>query len=49
MFGGVFGDQLGKRKINNKTFFFPIGKGAVHRWVELQTGGIPPEGRYNHG
>ena len=49
MFGGVFGDKLGERKMNNKTYFFPIGKGAVHRWKELETTGSPPQARFNHG
>ena len=29
--------------------FFPIGKGAKHRWKELETKGAAPEGRFHHG
>ena len=28
---------------------FPIGKGAKHRWRELETKGAAPEGRFHHG
>ena len=28
---------------------FPIGKGAKHRWKELETKGAAPEGRFHHG
>ena len=49
MFGGVFGENLLERKLNNKTFFFPIGKDALHRWKEIETVGSAPEGRFYHG
>jgi len=49
MFGGVFGDKLLERKVNNKTFFFPIGKGSINRWKEIETVGSAPEGRFYHG
>jgi len=48
MFGGVYGESLLERKVNDKLMFFPIGEDVQHRWIELQTSGIQPEGRYHH-
>ena len=35
MFGGVYGESLTERRVNDKMMFLPVGDDVDHRWVEL--------------
>ena len=49
MFGGVYGQSRHEKRVNNQLMLLPIGQDVEHKWTPVETSGIPPEGRYQHG